>query len=93
MPRSAQRKKDDRFSLRITDEQKSTIEYAAELRRTSASNFMLETAYTEAVRVIEEANQVHLQAEIWERFYAELEAPPKEIPALKRFLAQPTVFD
>jgi uncharacterized protein (DUF1778 family) len=93
MPKAAQRKKDDRFSLRITDEQKTTIERAAELRRTSASNFMLETAYTEAVRVIEESSQVHLQAEAWERFYVELEAPPRELPALKRFLAQPTVFD
>jgi uncharacterized protein (DUF1778 family) len=93
MPRAAQRKKEDRFNLRITEEQKVIIEEAAALKRTSASNFMLETAYTEARRVIEEANQVHLQAEAWERFCADLEAPPTEIPALKRFLAQPTVFD
>ena len=54
---------------------------------------MVEHAFIAAQEVL--ANQVHfsLSSERWDAFCAALNAPPKVIPALRKLLKKPSVFD
>ena len=87
------RRKAERMNLRATEDQKLVIEQAAQLRQTSATEFMLQSAYSEALRVLEEASRLRLEQEAWEGFCAALDAPAKELPGLKAFMAEPDLFD
>jgi uncharacterized protein (DUF1778 family) len=86
-------RKNERINLRTTEDQKLVIEQAAHLKQTTASEFMLQAAYSEALRVLEDASRIRLSREAWESFNAALDEPPKVLPGLKAFLAQPDVFD
>ena len=61
------------------------IARAAELRQTTLSKFMLENAYQAAQQVL--ADQVHftVPSARWKAFCHALDAPPRDIPALRRF--------
>jgi uncharacterized protein (DUF1778 family) len=88
------RRKTERMDLRATQEQKQIIERASAIRQTSASEFMLQSAYAEAVRVLEEASRIPLDSQAWERFCAALDAPAQTLPGLQAFMAEPDdLFD
>jgi uncharacterized protein (DUF1778 family) len=86
-------RKQGKVQLRLRPEQKEAIARAAKLRQTTLSNFMLEHAYSAVQQVL--AEQVHftLPPERWREFCRALDAPPKEIPALKQLFAEASVFD
>ncbi len=85
--------KQTKLQLRLRLEQKEVIAQAARLRQTTVSNFLLENAYVAAQQVL--AEQVHftLSPERWRAFCKALDAPPRKIPALKKLLTEPGVFD
>jgi uncharacterized protein (DUF1778 family) len=87
------RRKTERMDLRATEDQKLVIERAAQIRQTTASEFMLQTAYAEAQRILEESSRIRLEQEAWTHFCAALDEPAKVFPALKEFLSQPDVFN
>jgi uncharacterized protein (DUF1778 family) len=66
---------------------------AAELRQTSLSNFMLQHAYEAAQQVLAEQVDIVMPPTEWKAFRAALDAPPRQIPALKKLLTRPSVFD
>lgn len=88
----AARRKTERMDLRATEEQKQLIEQAAQLLQTTASEFMLQAAYSEAMRTIEEAGRIRLNKQAWENFCTALDEPAQELPGLKEFLSQPDLF-
>ena len=90
---ATQPKKADRFGFRYTEEEKALIEQAAELKNTSASNFIREVSKTKALEVIQEAQSVKLTEDAWNQFCNELDRPAKVIPALQEFMREPGVFD
>ncbi len=79
--------------LRLRPDQKSTITRAAELRRTSLSNFMLEHAYEAAQQVLAEQVDIVMTPAEWEVFCEALDGPPRPIEALKKLLTEASVFD
>ena len=79
--------------LRIRPAQKAVLARAAELRQTSLSNFMLEHAYEAAQQVLAEQVDIVMTPAEWEAFCKALDEPPRSIPALKKLLTQPSVFD
>jgi uncharacterized protein (DUF1778 family) len=85
--------KQTKVQLRLRPEQKEVIAKAARLRQTTLSSFMLENAYSAAQQVL--AEQVHfvLPPERWRAFCEALDAPPREIPALKKLLTEASIFD
>ncbi len=85
--------KESKVQLRLRPAQKEVISRAAKIKQTSLTNFMVEHAFSAAQQVI--ADQVHfaLSAERWEAFCAALDMPPKEIPALRKLLTEPSIFD
>jgi predicted DNA-binding antitoxin AbrB/MazE fold protein len=42
---------------------------------------------------LSESIQIRLSAEGWQQFCDALDAPPKNIPALRKLLTEPSVFD
>jgi uncharacterized protein (DUF1778 family) len=85
--------KASRVNLRVVPYQKDVITRAARIRQTTVSNFILERSYKAAQQVL--ADQVHfsLSEDRWRAFCTALDAPPREIPALRRLLTEPGAFD
>lgn len=86
-------RKDTKVQLRLHPAEKAIIARAAEMRQTTLSKFMLENAVQAAQQVL--ADQVHftLSPERWKIFCRALDAPPRDVPALRRLLTEKSVFD
>jgi uncharacterized protein (DUF1778 family) len=85
--------KQTKVQLRMRTEQKEVIAKAARLRQTTLSNFLLEHAYSAAQQVLAEQAHFVLPPERWQAFCEALDAPPREIPALKKLLTEASIFD
>ena len=85
--------RDTKVQLRMRPLQKQVIARAAHLKQTTLTNFMVEQAFHAAQQIL--ADQVHfyLSPEKWDQFCAALDAPPKELPRLRKLLTEPGVFD
>ena len=85
--------RDTKVQLRMRPLQKEVIARAANLKQTTLTNFMVEQAFQAAQQIL--ADQVHfyLSDEKWDEFCAALDAPPKDLPWLRKLLARPGVFD
>lgn len=85
--------KDLRFSIRASQSQKNVIAEAARLKQVTITDFVLEQALLAAEQVVAEQTHFTLPPKQWKAFCAALDAPPKVIPALRRLLTTPGVFD
>jgi len=85
--------KESKVQLRLRPAQKELIARAAQLKQTTITSFMVEHAFSAAQEVL--ADQVHFQLspERWKAFCRVLDAPPKEIPVLRRLFAEKSIFD
>ncbi len=92
-PKTPASVKTTRVQLRLQPAQKAVLARAARLRRTSLSNFMLEHACEAAQQVLAEQVDIVLSAAEWQAFCKALDAPPRQIPALKELLTEASVFD
>lgn len=89
---SAGKRKDHRFDLRASADQKRAIEQAALLKQTSATNFILDTAYEAAQRLIREQSNIVLSTADWKAFCDALDNPPEPSPALKKLMTRKSRF-
>ena len=85
--------KDSRLSIRASEHKKSIIARAARIRNTTLSEFVVENAYQTAQEVIAEQTQFALGKREWKAFCEALDAPPKSVPAIRKLLMTPSVFD
>ncbi len=85
--------KESKVQLRLRPAQKEMILQAAQVKQTTLTSFMVENALNAAQQVL--ADQVHFEisSERWDAFCSALDAPPKEIPALRKLLTEESVFD
>ncbi len=84
--------KDMRIDLRIENSQKNFLIYAASLRNTKLSTFLLDSALKEAEELV--ASKVHfpLSNQQWEAFFSTLDRPARTIPQLKKLFKEPNIF-
>jgi uncharacterized protein (DUF1778 family) len=82
-----------KVQLRLRPAQKAVLAKAAALRHTSLSNFMLEHACEAAQQVLAEQTDIILSPVAWRAFVKALDARPRHLPALKKLLTEPSVFD
>jgi uncharacterized protein (DUF1778 family) len=92
-PKTAAAKKVTKVQLRLQPAQKAVLVRAAHLRQTSLSQFMLEHAYEAAQQVLAEQLDIVMGPSEWQAFCKALDAPPREIPALRKLLTEASVFD
>lgn len=94
VPRKQSRKaKGSRFSIRASAVQKNVIAQAARIKEVTMSEFVLEQSLAAAQQVIADQAHFTLPEKQWREFCAALDAPPKSIPALRRLLTRPGLFD
>lgn len=85
--------KDTKVQLRMRPLQKDVIARAAELKQTTMTTFMVEQAFQAAQQILADQTHFYLSPEKWDAFCAALDAPPRDLPKLRRLLREPSVFD
>jgi uncharacterized protein (DUF1778 family) len=85
--------KPTRLNIRVSEHEKDVITKAAVRLKTTVSSFVLERAYAEAQAILADQNQFRLPDKQWREFCKALDAPPKNVLALRMLLTQPGVFD
>lgn len=79
-------KRDVMINIRARQRQRDLIDEAAAVLGKNRSDFMLETACREAEAVLLDRRVFALDEASWERFTALLDAPPRELPPLRKLL-------
>jgi uncharacterized protein (DUF1778 family) len=74
--------KDNRIHLRVSAEQARLIRRAAEAKRKTISEFVLDSACQSAESALYDLRTLRLDNEGWNQFTAALERDAREIPAL-----------
>lgn len=85
--------RDARLNIRTTWERKELIAKAADKENKNISDFVLENALSAAEAIVVDDANLTLDGRSWKRFVAALDAKPREIPALRKLLTEPGVFD
>jgi len=83
----------EKLDLRLSKSAKQTLQAAAAAARKSVSEFILETALSEAEERLADRSIFTLDAKRWDAFIAALDAPPRRHPRLERLFREPSVFD
>ena len=87
------RRRGENINVRVSREQKSLIDRAAQALGRNRSDFMLETACREAEIVLLERRYFALPEEEFKRFNAMLDKPPASNPRLTRLLKTKAPWD
>ncbi len=83
----------EKLDLPLTPEAKRRITAAAEAQQRTVSEFVLQSALERADEALADRRVFRLSAEQWEKFQAALDAPPRDLPALRELLNTPGPFD
>jgi len=73
-----------RITARVTDDVRDTLEQAAELLGATVNQFVVQTAYMEAQRVIERESVIRLSQKDAHKILSLLDNPPKPNNRLKK---------
>jgi uncharacterized protein (DUF1778 family) len=93
MAASTQKARARRLSIRISEDRKSLIAKAAKKERKNISDFVVENALSAAEAIVNDDANFSVNKKQWKSVVAALDAPPRNIPALRELLTQPSVFD
>jgi uncharacterized protein (DUF1778 family) len=83
----------EKLDLRLSRAAKKTLQAAATAERKSVSEFVLDTALSEAEERLADRRLFTLDAKGWDAFIAALDAPPRRHARLERLFREPSVFD
>jgi uncharacterized protein (DUF1778 family) len=83
----------EKLDLRLSRAAKQTLQAAATAERKSVSEFVLDTALSEAEERLADRRIFTLDAKSWDAFVTALDAPPQRQPRLERLFREPSVFD
>jgi uncharacterized protein (DUF1778 family) len=83
----------EKLDLRLTRAAKQTLQAAAIAERKSVSEFVLDTALSEAEERLADRRLFMLDGKKWDDFMAALDAPPRRHARLERLFREPSVFD
>lgn len=86
-------KKKERLNIRTTADRKDLIARAAKKENMNISEFVLETAVSAAEAIVNDDANYTLSKDKWDAFCSALDAPPRDIPALRKLLTEPSIFD
>jgi uncharacterized protein (DUF1778 family) len=83
----------EKLDLRLTPTAKQILQMAAVASSRSVSEFVIESALARAAETLPDRTRFDLDAAQWQAFQDALDAPAKSIPALRKLLAEPSVFE
>ncbi|MFT4030117.1 MAG: DUF1778 domain-containing protein [Protaetiibacter sp.] len=84
--------KNDRIEIRLTADQKRTIERAATISGRSVTDFSITLLLEEASEVIRQDRELRVSVRAWETFNEILDRPAKPIAELADLFRRPSVF-
>ena len=85
--------KSERLAIRIAATDKARLERAAAIQRRSVSEFVLASSREAAEHVLGEQTRFRLPPAKYRAFLAALDAPAREIAALKRLFSRRSVLE
>ena len=80
------------MNLRINREVKSALVRAAALQRIGLTEFMVKSSQAAAEIAMSDRTRFILPPQKWREFNAALDAPARNIPALRKLFSKPSVF-
>lgn len=83
----------ERIDIRTTPIVKRTLQEAAAASNKTITEFLLDSALTQAAEVLAERRLFRLDDEKWQAFIAALDAPSLPMPRLERLLKEPSILD
>jgi uncharacterized protein (DUF1778 family) len=83
----------EKLDLRLSPAAKRTLQAAAAAERKTVSEFVLDTALSEAEERLADRRVFTLDGKGWDAFVAALDAPPSRHQRLERLFREPSVFD
>lgn len=83
----------EKLDLRLSRAAKQTLQAAATAERKSVSEFVLDTALSEAEERLADRRIFTLDAKSWDAFVAALDLPPRRHARLERLFQEPSVFN
>jgi uncharacterized protein (DUF1778 family) len=81
-----------RIDLRLDPYKKRVVSRAAELLGVNITQFIMDRVFPEAERIVLEDQRIRLSPKDWEQFCMKLDEPPKDLPELRKLLAEPSLF-
>lgn len=84
--------KNHRIEIRLTADQKRTIEQAATISGRSVTDFSVPLLVDEATEVIRQDRELRMSAQAWDTFNEILDRPAKPIAELAELFRRPSVF-
>jgi uncharacterized protein (DUF1778 family) len=83
----------EKLDIRLSQAAKRTLQAAAAADHKSVSEFVLDTALSEAEERLADRHVFTLDSKKWDAFVAALDAPPRRHQRLERLFREPSVFD
>jgi uncharacterized protein (DUF1778 family) len=90
---TARTNRTEKLDLRLTPKAKRTLQAAAAAERRKVSDFVLESALARAQETLAERQHFGLDAERWTAFLEALDAPPRELPRIRRLFEEESPFE
>lgn len=81
------------INIRARQRQRELIDQAAALLGKNRSDFMLEVVCREAEALLLDKRMFSLDTATWNQFNSLLDAPPREIPELRKLLSKKAPWD
>ncbi len=90
---TAQAAKTEKLDLRLSQQAKQVLRIAAIASNRSVSEFVLESAMARAEETLADRRSFSLDGEQWTAFVAALDAPPRELPRLRKLFQEKSIFE
>lgn len=82
----------ERWDFRVAPETDRLVRQAAEAAERTLTDFVVDAAVIEAVRLLADRTQFVLDGERWDRFVELLDRSPQENPGLEKLFSTPSIF-
>lgn len=83
----------EKLDLRLTPAAKRALQQAAAIKNQSVTDFVMESALTQAELILPDQTRFVIDAESWEKLQEMLDAPPRGLPRLAKLLREPSMFE
>ena len=85
--------KSERINVRTTPTIKRILLEASATTNKTVTEFLIESALTEAAEVLADRRMFSLSNKQWQEFMAALDAPTSPMPRLKKLLLEPSILE
>jgi uncharacterized protein (DUF1778 family) len=83
----------ERVDLRMTPAAKRTLQRAAAVKNKTVTEFLLDSGLNAALDTLADRRVFELDEKRWAQFMAQLAAPPKNNPKLRKLLARKPAWE